>query len=217
MGRQWPFQGRLGQGDRMKLLITDAGAIRRAISAFRPTAVVNCAAFSNVDAAQTAPEEALDVNRDGARHLAAAAAEIGAQIVHISTDYVFDGKKTTPYLPTDQPAPLSLYGISKLAGEVAVREAHPEALILRTSWIFGEGGKGFVAWARLELAHEIRTILGSDREITGVSSETFGAAARRPAYSVLDLTSAEDALGRPLPPWQASLRSYVLDGPGSFL
>jgi dTDP-4-dehydrorhamnose reductase len=247
--------------DRDALDITDAGAVVRAVSDFRPDAIVNCAAYSNVDGAQAAPEEALSVNRDGARNLAVAASQVDAHFTHISTDYVFDGKKSTPYLPADQPAPLNLYGISKLVGEGAVREANPKALILRTSWIFGEVGRGFVAWVRetlsaegpplkivedersrptwsddlaratlelvqenatgchhlanqgectrLELAQGIRTILKAHRELIGVTSETFGAPARRPAYSVLDLTATEAVLGRSLPPWQDSLRRYL--------
>ena len=246
---------------REMLDITDPDRTRALIAKARPDAVINCAAFSNVDAAQEFPEEALRVNRDGARNVAAAAEKVGAKIVHISTDYVFDGKQNTPYLPTDQPAPLSFYGISKLAGEAAVREAAPQALILRTSWIFGKGGSGFVAWVRkalsedgeplrivedersrptwsrdlaqgilelakagatgchhlantgdctrLELAEEIRAILGSDRELVGVKSEEFGAPARRPAYSVLDLASAEAVLGQALPSWQDSLRRQL--------
>lgn len=128
--------------DRAELDITDLGRARALIAKTRAEVVINCAAFSNVDAAQKFPQEALKVNRDGARTLAAAAAEIGAKIVYLSTDYVFDGKKTSPYLPGDQTAPLNLYGISKLAGEQAVREVAPQALILRTSWLFGDGGRG---------------------------------------------------------------------------
>ena len=247
--------------DRVALDITDAGRTMATIAEARPDAVINCAAFSNVDAAQEFPEEALKVNRDGAQNVAAAAEEVGARMVYIGTDYVFDGKQTTPYLPTDQPSPLNLYGISKLAGEQAVREVALQALILRTSWIFGEGGSGFVAWARkalsesggplhivedersrptwsrdlaqgildlveagatgrhhlanagdctrLELAEEIRAILGSERELVGVRSEAFGAPARRPAYSVLDIASAEALLGRSLPNWKESLRRHL--------
>lgn len=241
--------------------ITDLEAVRRIFADTRPDTVVNCAAFPDVDAAQENLQEALRVNRDGARNVAMAAGEVMAGMVHISTDYVFDGRKTDPYLPSDQPAPLNLYGISKLAGEVAVRDAHPSVLVLRTSWIFGEGGRGFVAWihgalkedgppirvvadersrptfapelaqgildlvqagatgnlhlansgdcTRMGLAQEVRDILGSDRELIPVSSESFGAPARRPAYSVLDLSGAEAILARSLPTWQQSLKRYL--------
>jgi len=141
----------LGRGE---LDITDPGQVEQVFSVHRPEAVVNCAAFSDVDAAQTAPGEAMAVNRDGARLVAEAAAGTGAAMVHISTDYVFDGNREVPYRPEDQPAPLNLYGITKLAGEAAVLESHPEPMVLRTSWIFGGDARGFVEWVRGELLRE---------------------------------------------------------------
>ena len=110
-----------------------------------PDAVINCAAWTNVDLAETEEAQATLINGDGAGHLAAAAAEVGAHIVHVSTDYVFDGTSTTPY-PEDAPTgPIGAYGRSKLAGEIAVRDGAPEGhAIVRTAWVFGPHGKNFV-------------------------------------------------------------------------
>ncbi len=131
--------------DRERLDVTRSDAVRETLTRCRPRWVVNCAAFSQVDQAELRPQEAMAVNRLGAWNLACAAAEVGALLIHISTDYVFDGRKGTPYLPSDRPAPVNVYGISKLAGEIAVRESGCRSLIVRTSWLFGEGGQGFVA------------------------------------------------------------------------
>jgi dTDP-4-dehydrorhamnose reductase len=115
------------------------------VSRLAPDVVYNCAAFSAVDRAEAEPAEALRVNRDGPLNLARSAGSVGALLVHIGTDYVFDGRKSSPYLPTDRPGPVNVYGISKLAGESAVRETAGEHLVVRTSWLFGPGGSGFVA------------------------------------------------------------------------
>jgi dTDP-4-dehydrorhamnose reductase len=130
---------------RAELDITDADAVRAAVRDARPDAVVNCAAWTNVDAAETAEEEATAVNGDGAGHLAAAAAEAGAHLVHVSTDYVFGGDAASPY-PEDAPTgPIGAYGRSKLVGERAVAAAAPGGhAIVRTAWVFGPHGKNFV-------------------------------------------------------------------------
>jgi dTDP-4-dehydrorhamnose reductase len=110
----------------------------------RPDAVVNCAAFTDVEGAESAREAALSVNGRGAANVARAAARLGAWTVHISSDYVFDGAKRTPYVESDATGPLSSYGISKLAGEVAVAGEAPGAhTIVRSSWLFGAGGPCF--------------------------------------------------------------------------
>ncbi len=126
-----------------ELDVTDAAAVREAIAATRPDVVVHCAAYTAVDRAESEPERARAVNRDGTRYVAEAAAEVGAVIVYVSTDYVFDGTKRTPYLPTDEANPLSVYGRTKLEGEEAVAEVGGEALTVRTSWLYGPGN-GFV-------------------------------------------------------------------------
>jgi dTDP-4-dehydrorhamnose reductase len=124
--------------------VTDAGAVRAAIRREAPAAVVNCAAYTNVDGAESEPGEAGRVNATGAGLVAGAAAEAGAAIVYPSTDYVFDGEKATPYTESDAPNPLSAYGRSKLAGERATIEANERHFVVRSSWLFGAGGRNFV-------------------------------------------------------------------------
>ena len=123
--------------------VTDARAVREAAEAVRPDAVVHCAAYTAVDRAEAEPERARAVNRDGTRHVAEAAQQVGATLVYVSTDYVFDGQKRSPYLPDDPPRPLSVYGRTKLEGEEAARRAGGESLIVRTSWLYGPRS-GFV-------------------------------------------------------------------------
>lgn len=119
-------------------------SIERAIRAYRPAAVVNAAAYTAVDKAESEPEEAFAINRDGAANLAKAAARHGLPIIHISTDYVFAGDKPTPYVETDATGPLGIYGRSKLEGEVAVAQANPAHVILRTAWVFSPYGSNFL-------------------------------------------------------------------------
>jgi len=114
------------------------------IEVYRPDVVVNAAAYTAVDKAETEPERAFAINRDGAAAAARAAASIGAGFVHVSTDYVFDGRKADPYVEKDKTGPLNVYGRSKLEGEHAVLAAHPRALVLRTSWVFSPFGSNFV-------------------------------------------------------------------------
>jgi dTDP-4-dehydrorhamnose reductase len=129
---------------RAELDVTDAAAVQRAIAEQRPQAVVNCAAYTDVDGAESDRETAAAINGAGAGHVAAAAAEVGARIVHVSTDYVFDGSKREPWLESDQVAPLGVYGESKLVGEQAVADVTDAHAIVRTAWLFGAGGKNFV-------------------------------------------------------------------------
>lgn len=136
-----------------ELDVTDAGATSAAVAAARPDAVLNCAAYTDVDGAEREPEAALAVNRDGARNAAAAAAELGAKVLYVSSDYVFDGSKRQPYVESDATAPLSSYGRSKLAGERATAAANPRSFVVRSSWLFGAGGRNFVA-TMLSLARE---------------------------------------------------------------
>src|SRR5437868_9463249 len=131
----------LGPAD---LDVTDPDAVGRAVDAARPAAVVNCAAFTDVDGAEERTDEALAVNGAGAGNVAAAAAASGAAAIQISTDYVFDGAKSAPYVESDRPGPASAYGRSKLEGERAVA-ANPRHAIVRSSWLFGVGGGNFVA------------------------------------------------------------------------
>jgi dTDP-4-dehydrorhamnose reductase len=132
--------------------ITDPASIDRAIDEARPDLVINCAAYTLVDEAETHREQAMRVNARGAGLLAAAAAKRGARFVHLSTDFVFDGAKPTPYVETDAPGPLSVYGESKLEGERLVAKAAGDSLIVRTAWLYGKNGRNFVTTIR-ELAH----------------------------------------------------------------
>ena len=138
--------------DRSALDVTDRAAVRRAVRHVGPDVVVHAAAYTAVDRAEAEPDLAFAVNRDGAGHVAAACAEAGVPLVHLSTDYVFDGAKGAPYQPNDPPAPLGVYGASKAAGEAAVRAALDRHLVLRTAWVFS-GRAGFVA-TMLRLATE---------------------------------------------------------------
>lgn len=120
--------------------ITDLKAIEAAVRDAAPDVVINCAGWTDVDGAETSPEDAHRANADGAGNVATAAARAGAWIVQISTDYVFDGSKRSPYVESDAPGPLSSYGSSKLAGEREVVARCPDMhTIVRTSWLFGSG------------------------------------------------------------------------------
>lgn len=146
LGRQIQAQG----GDheikaltRKELDIASFADVRAAVRAHKPDLVLNAAAFNDVDRAEAEPDAAFLGNAVGPRNLAIAAADAGAAILHVSTDYVFDGEKTTPYHEYDVPAPLSKYGKSKLAGEVAVKELNPRHYVVRTAWVYEPLGNNF--------------------------------------------------------------------------
>ena len=124
--------------------ITDPEAVKNAVARVRPKVIVNAAAYTAVDKAETDKDLAFRVNRDGPGFLAEAAEASGAALVHISTDYVFDGTKQGAYSEMDPVAPLGVYGESKEAGERAVREAVDRHIILRTAWVFDSHGANFV-------------------------------------------------------------------------
>ena len=132
---------------RAQLDVTDRDAVRAAITG--DDVVINCAAWTDVDGAEEHEQEALRINRDGARNLAEAA----GRVIYVSTDYVFDGTKREPYLESDPVNPQTAYGRTKLAGERATAEANPRHHIVRTSWLFGPGGPNFVETI-LRLARE---------------------------------------------------------------
>ena len=139
--------------NRRGLDITDAEAVRQVVQETQPAIIVNAAAYTAVDKAEDEPALAFRVNRDGAANLAEAAGEAGIPLVHLSTDYVFDGTSSRPYLETDPVAPLGVYGHSKWEGEEAVRQRLHHHLIIRVSWVFGAHGKNFVK-TMLRLARE---------------------------------------------------------------
>jgi dTDP-4-dehydrorhamnose reductase len=126
--------------------ITDTRAVTKAITDLEPHAVIHCAAYTNVDGAESDEQRAMEVNAKGAGLVARSAQEIGAVMAHVSTDYVFDGEKRAPYVEEDLPRPLSSYGRSKLEGEREVVAACPDRhIIVRTAWLYGVG-KGFADW-----------------------------------------------------------------------
>lgn len=124
--------------------ITDAEAVRNGLLFHRPEAVIHCAAYTNVDGAEDAPELCCKINGDGTEHIAAACRQIGAAMVYISTDYVFDGTGTRPWEPDDPRHPLNVYGQGKYLGELAVQRLLEKYFIVRISWVFGKNGKNFV-------------------------------------------------------------------------
>jgi dTDP-4-dehydrorhamnose reductase len=130
--------------DHRALDITDRQAVFKTIEDVRPSWIINAAAYNDVDGAERATELAFAVNAAGPGYLAAAAARAGADIVHISTDYVFDGRKGAPYTELDRADPLNVYGRSKYEGELQVLSAHPAGCVLRTAWLYGEYGNNFV-------------------------------------------------------------------------
>ena len=125
--------------------ITDARATTEFIGAARPNVVINCAAFTRVDACESATAACFAANGRGAANIARAAAAVGARSIQLSTDYIFDGRAGRAYREDDEPAPLNAYGRSKLEGERLARAAAPDCLIVRTAWLFGVGGANFVA------------------------------------------------------------------------
>lgn len=128
----------------IELDIRDLAAVRAAVTRSAPDLILNAAAYTAVDRAEAEPEIAWSVNRDGAANLARAAGEAGARFAHVSTDFVFDGHASRAYRPDDAPAPLGVYGASKWAGEIAVEEAAPGSLILRTAWVYSPHGANFL-------------------------------------------------------------------------
>lgn len=128
--------------DRLALDITDAARASAVLADARPDAVLHCAAFTNVDAAESDPEQAFRVNVEGTTNVARAAREVGARFMYVSTDYVFDGQTSEPYRPDAPTNPLGVYGRSKLEGERVALLA-PDTLIARTSWVYGQGGINF--------------------------------------------------------------------------
>ncbi len=130
--------------DRLQLDVTDRRAVERTLAAIRPDAVVQCAGYTAVDDGEREEALAFAVNATGTANVAGACSQSGTRFVYPSTDYVFDGQATCPYPPDAQPAPVNVYGRSKLAGEMATREVG-DFLVVRSSWLYGAGGRNFVA------------------------------------------------------------------------
>ncbi|MCA8933230.1 MAG: dTDP-4-dehydrorhamnose reductase [Rhodospirillaceae bacterium] len=174
--------------NRAGLDIADRAAVARVMAQVAPRVVANAAAYTGVDAAETEADRAFAVNRDGPGFLGDACAAAGALLVHISTDYVFDGTKPGAYGEDDATAPLGVYGASKLAGEEAVRASGARHVILRTSWVYGVHGRNFV---------KTMLRLGGERDRLGVVDDQHGCPtfAGDLADAVLALASRELAGG----------------------
>lgn len=134
---EWIFAGR------DELDVTDRGAVEAFFVREQPDLIVNCAAYTDVDGAETEREKAFEVNYDGARFLAEAAADKGLSLIHLSTDYLFDGRQDTPYTESDIPNPINVYGESKLAGAMTVLESGCRGAVLRTSLVYSPRGRNF--------------------------------------------------------------------------
>ena len=173
--------------DHADLDITNSNSVDEAIQRAGISLVVNAAAYTNVDRAESEPELAFAVNRDGPAHLASSCAEAEIPLIHISTDYVFDGTRKGPYFETDPISPLGVYGRSKAAGEAEVEKRVKEHIILRTAWVYGVHGNNFV---------KTMIRLGNEREILRVVDDQYGC----PTYAA-DIADAIFAIA-----------SYILKG-----
>lgn len=151
--------------DRDQLDITNQDSVNAIVDDFKPTIIINAAAHTAVDKAEEEVELSYAINRDGPKYLAQAAKNVGAAILHISTDYVFEGNKVGEYAESDVTNPQGVYGESKLAGEIAVTEACDKHIILRTAWVFGENGNNFI---------KTMLRLGATRDELSIVGDQFG-------------------------------------------
>jgi dTDP-4-dehydrorhamnose reductase len=178
--------------DRAELDITKEADVQKLVAEFDPDIIINAAAHTAVDRAETERDLSFSINRDGSAYLAEAAHRVGAVMLHISTDYVFAGNKDGLYVETDPVDPQGVYGASKLAGEVAVAEHCPRHLILRTAWVFGEHGNNFV---------KTMLRLGTQRDSLGVVADQWGGPTYAGDIAAALLTMAEQALQPDFTAW----------------
>lgn len=242
-----------------ELDITKVDEVMKFVREIKPYAIVNCAAYTAVEACEKEEDLAFRINAVGARNLSIAASETGAKLMHISTDYVFDGEGTRPYRETDPTGPQGAYGRTKLAGEEFVKEFSDRHFILRTAWLYGEG-KNFVrtmlrlsetndkvrvvrdqvgsptsaaelakaiayllptenyglfhatcegdcSWA--QFTEEIFRLAGKDTVVEGITSEEYGAAVKRPSYSILDNYMFRMTSDFMFADWHDAIREYL--------
>ena len=187
--------------DSSALNIADRRSVRQAVETFRPDYIINAAAYTAVDKAESDAERAFAVNRDGARYLAEAAEAAGAAMLHISTDYVFNGAGRAPYDEAAPTAPQNIYGASKLAGEQAVLAACRRAVVMRTSWVFGAHGQNFV---------KTMLRLGRERDSLGIVADQYGA-----PTAAADITAALITIVRRHTPEQLAERAGIYHYCGS--
>ncbi|GJM15343.1 MAG: NAD(P)-dependent oxidoreductase [Thermodesulfobacteriota bacterium] len=251
--------------DHYQIELTDKDSVFSSITTLSPDIVINCGAYVRVDDCEDNAAHAIEVNALGAGYVAQATEEVGAVCVYISTDYVFDGQKNSPYLENDPAYPINIYGISKLSGEHMVRSYSTKNFIIRSSGLYGlagSSGKGgnFVntiikgakegkplnvvddqvlsptftkdlskaitdlmetskfgiyhitnsgecSW--FEFAKQVLSITGLSTELNCISTEQYGAKARRPAYSVLSNSKLENLGLNMLRPWDQALENYI--------
>lgn len=245
--------------DVAELDITNIDKVMELAREVKPYAIINCAAHTAVDACETDVDNAYRINAIGPRNLSIAATETGAKMIHVSTDYVFDGKGVRPYLEFDKTNPQGVYGASKLAGENMVKDFADKYFILRTAWLYGDG-KNFVKtmlrlsesydkvrvvndqfgsptsakelaaaiaqllftenyglfhatcegschWA--DFATEIFRLAGKQTVVEGISTEEYGAAAPRPAYSILENYMLKLTGGYQFADWHDAIEEYI--------
>lgn len=174
--------GEVVSADRAMLDLTDADAIRRVIRSRRPDIIVNAAAYTKVDQAETEPDLAMKVNAVAPGIIAEEAKRSHSALIHYSTDYVFSGSMARPYLEEDEPTPVNVYGATKLAGEKAIGAVNGAYLVLRTSWVFGARGKNFLSTI-LKLAQEQELLSVVDDQI---SVPTWSRALAHATAEILD-------------------------------
>lgn len=184
--------------DKRTLDITDADAVQRFVDEHHVTHIINCAAYTAVDRAEQEPEEAARLNGEAPGHLAAT----GAALIHISTDYVFDGRGHRPYEPSDPPAPLSVYGQTKRAGERSALEKAATAIIIRTAWLYSARSGNFVSTMRR---------LGAERDTLNVVADQIGS----PTFAG-DLAQAIVSILPQITPGQKSIYHYTNEGVASW-
>ncbi len=182
--------------------LADATACRAALQRERPDVLLNCAAYTAVDRAESEPDAAHAINAEGPRHLAQSCRDLGIFLVHFSTDYVFDGNATRAYVETDAPAPSSVYGQTKLDGERAINEINPAHLILRLSWVYGNDGTNF---------YKTMLRLASDRSLLRVVADQAGV----PNFAADLANAVACALNRPLAELVSRTGLYHVSGTGS--
>lgn len=242
-----------------ELDITNIDQVMALAREVKPYAIINCAAHTAVDACETEADKAYRINAIGPRNLSIAATETDAKMIHISTDYVFDGKGTRPYKEFDPVGPQGMYGITKLAGENFVKDFANKYFIIRTAWLYGDG-KNFVktmlrlsetndkvrvvrdqvgsptsaeelaraiayllptenyglfhgtcegdcSWA--EFAQEIFRLAGKSTVVDAITTEEYGAAAARPAYSILDNYMLKLTTDFMFADWHEAIEKYI--------
>jgi len=197
----WPTGTLIAAVDRAEIEIADRDAVFAAIERERPDIVVNAAAYTAVDRAESEPDAAWAANCTGPANLAAACRETAIPFVHLSTDYVFDGAKIEPYREDDPVNPLGVYGTSKEAGDRAIREALPEHVILRTAWVYSAHGHNFV---------KTMLRLGAERPVLRVVADQTGS-----PTSAADVAAAIREIVRQLQAGNAKWGTYNFTGAGA--